>query len=83
MHVHDLAKVQYLLSNIYFDFQSESLQLLKEFCLLVRTLNFHVSLQDYTIIFLTPLKNLGRIVDNLDIGDDMIQLGVCNFYDSL
>ena len=48
---------------------------------MIRTLNYYVSLQDFTVIFQTPLCCLGEIANSLD-NDDNIQLGVCNFYNS-
>ena len=54
---------------------------MKELRLLVRTLNYHVSLQDFTLVFIVPLNFLGEVATALK-SDDKVQLGVCNFYDA-
>ncbi len=58
------------------------MQYVKELRLLVRTLNYHVSLQDFTIVFLTPLDCLGQVADALESSDDKLQIGVSNFYEN-
>ena len=54
---------------------------MKQILLIVRALNFHVSLQDFSILILCPLKDLGEFSTAVQVSSDSLQLGVCNFTD--
>lgn len=52
----------------------------KQLLLMVRALNFHVSLQDFTVIFFCPLEAMGDILHAVEL-EGMVQLAVCSFND--
>jgi hypothetical protein len=50
--------------------------------LIVRAINFHVGLQDFTFIFICPLDILSAIQSAVTSSEDSLQLAVCSFYDN-
>ena len=49
----------------------------KQLVLIVRTLNYHAGMQNFTIVFITDLKEVNKIDSELTAACDSIQIAVC------